>query len=90
MAAFSRPSPMVAFSSTTAGCERAFSSQLNNVVSAIEQTARDLRHQYTLGYVSSNTPRPGVFRTIRVAAHSAGNGKFFGRARSGYVARETL
>jgi Ca-activated chloride channel homolog len=56
------------------------------VVAICEGIARDIRHQYTLGYVSSNAVKPGVYRSIRVVARSAGNRKLAVRTRSGYIA----
>jgi Ca-activated chloride channel family protein len=60
--------------------------KLDDVVAICERIARDLRHQYTLGYVSGNPAKPGVYRSIRVVARSAANGKLVVRTRSGYIA----
>ncbi len=68
------------------GGEAFFPSQLNQVVAICERIARDIRHQYTIGYVSSSAAQPGVHRAIRVAARAAGKGKLFVRTRSGYIA----
>jgi len=51
-----------------------------------ERIARDIRHQYTIGYVPANPSQRGTYRTIRVAAVAAGTGKLSVRARAGYVA----
>ncbi len=51
-----------------------------------ERIARDIRHQYTIGYVSTNPARTGAFRSIRVAASAAGAGRLSVRARAGYIA----
>ena len=59
---------------------------LGEVVAICERIARDIRNQYTLGYVSSNPPGPAAFRVIRVTAHAAGKGKLSVRTRSGYSA----
>jgi hypothetical protein len=56
-----------------------------DVVAICERIARDIRRQYTLGYASSNA-KPGIYRSIRVAARAAGNGKLVARTRSGYIA----
>jgi len=69
----------------TTGGEAFFPVQLNEVVAICESIARDIRNQYTIGYVSSNTGKPGVFRAIRVAAGGT-KGKLAVRARSGYIA----
>jgi Ca-activated chloride channel family protein len=71
------------------GGQAFFPSRLNEVIDVCERIAREIRHQYTLGYVSSNAPKPGVFRSIKVVAHGAGDGKLAVRARSGYIAGET-
>ncbi len=60
--------------------------KLDDVVAICERIARDIRHQYTLGYISSNAAKPAVYRSIRVVARSAGNGKLVVRTRSGYIA----
>jgi Ca-activated chloride channel family protein len=60
--------------------------KLEDVVAICESIARDIRHQYTLGYVSNAAAKPGVYRAIRVVARSAGNGKLVVRTRSGYIA----
>ncbi len=60
--------------------------KLDDVVAICERIARDIRHQYTLGYISSNAAKPALYRSIRVVARSAGNGKLVVRTRSGYIA----
>jgi Ca-activated chloride channel homolog len=68
------------------GGDAFLSEKLDDVVAICEGIARDIRHQYTLGYVSSNAVKPGVYRSIRVVARSAGNRKLAVRTRSGYIA----
>jgi Ca-activated chloride channel family protein len=70
------------------GGDAFFPAQLNDVVAICENIARDIRNQYTLGYVSSNLAKPGAFRGIRVAATTPGSGKLIVRARSGYIRGE--
>jgi Ca-activated chloride channel homolog len=53
---------------------------------ACRTIARDIRHQYTIGYVSANTAVPDAYRTIQVAARAAGSGKLIVRTRAGYIA----
>ena len=60
--------------------------ELKEVVAICERIARDIRHQYTLGYVPSAAATPGVYRAIRVAAGGTADGKLLVRARSGYIA----
>jgi Ca-activated chloride channel family protein len=71
------------------GGQAFFPKRLIEVVDVCERIAREIRHQYTLGYVSSNAPKPGVFRSIKVVAHGPEDGKLAVRARSGYIAGET-
>ena len=68
------------------GGEAFFPAKLNEVVPVCERIAHDIRNQYTLGYVSANTPRPGAYHAIRVAARPEGKGKLMVRTRAGYIA----
>jgi Ca-activated chloride channel family protein len=68
------------------GGEAFFPKELDEVVSICERIARDIRNQYTIGYVSSNVEKPGAYRTIRVAASGAAGSKLVVRARAGYIA----
>lgn len=68
------------------GGEAFFPRQLNEVEAICQSIARDIRNQYTIGYVSSNGGRPGAWRSIRLAAAAAGHGKLQVRTRSGYLA----
>jgi VWFA-related protein len=56
------------------------------VVSALELIARDIRQQYTLGYVPINQTEDGKFRHIRVTASAPGEGRLAVRTREGYLA----
>jgi VWFA-related protein len=47
--------------------------------------ARDLREQYTLGYVPERKPDAGAYRTIRVKVSAPGRGKIHVRSRPGYT-----
>jgi hypothetical protein len=58
-------------------------------VATCERIAHDIRNQYTIGYIPATPARPGVYRTIRVVAGGAADGKLSVRARSGYIAGET-
>jgi VWFA-related protein len=68
------------------GGEAFFPGQLSEVVEICERIARDIRNQYTVGYVPTSTAQPGVYRSIRMNARAAGYGKLFVRTRSGYIA----
>lgn len=68
------------------GGEAFFPRQLSEVVEICERIARDIRHQYTIGYVASRPAQPGAYRSIRVAATASAYGKLVVRARTGYIA----
>ena len=68
------------------GGEAFFPEEHNEAVAICERIARDIRNQYTIGYVSNSTARPGAYRSIRVTAGATGHGKLFVRTRSGYIA----
>jgi VWFA-related protein len=68
------------------GGEAFFPSEYGEVAPICERIARDIRNQYTIGYLSSSAARLGAFLSIRVTAGAAGHGKLSVRARSGYTA----
>jgi Ca-activated chloride channel family protein len=59
------------------------SSQLSEICDRI---AKDVRSQYTLGYIPSNQNNDGKYRSIRVSVKSPETGRLTVRTRSGYVA----
>ena len=68
------------------GGEAFLPGQLGEIVAVCERIARDIRHQYTIGYVPSNPARDGSYRAIRVIARTNGQGKLSVRTRTGYRA----
>lgn len=70
----------------TTGGEAFLPGEYGNVVEICERIARDLRAQYTIGYVPANPAKPGVYRSIRLVAGSGEHGKLTVRTRSGYIA----
>ena len=70
------------------GGEAFFPDQLHEIVAVCERIARDIRNQYTIGYVSTRAARPGAYRRIRVVAGAAQYGKLSVRARAGYITGE--
>jgi len=68
------------------GGEAFFPSQAAEVVAICERIARDIRHQYTIGYVPTNPARDGAYRAIRVHARPSGRRGLSVRTRTGYVA----
>jgi Ca-activated chloride channel family protein len=67
------------------GGEAFFPGQLSDVAPICDRIARDIRHQYTIGYVPSNLTRNAGYRTIRVVARAKGR-EVSVRTRTGYVA----
>ena len=68
------------------GGEAFFPDRYNAVIGDCEHIAREIRHQYTLGYVSTNVALTKELRAIKVVAKASGKGKLMVRARTGYVA----
>ena len=60
--------------------------QAAEVVPICERIARDIRHQYTIGYVPINPSRDGAYRAIRVLARPKGRDVLSVRTRTGYIA----
>jgi VWFA-related protein len=56
------------------------------VTGICEQIARDMRNQYTIGYVPSNGRHNGAYHTLRVTANAPGQPKLSVRTRTGYLA----
>jgi Ca-activated chloride channel family protein len=69
------------------GGEAFFPGELSEVIAICESIARDIRHQYTIGYVSGNSTKTAGYRVVRVAARSAGKDLVV-RTRSEYFAGE--
>ena len=67
------------------GGQAFFPRELSDVVNVCERIARDIRSQYTIGYVSSNVKQDAVYRTVRVAALAPDHGRLFVRTRAGYT-----
>jgi Ca-activated chloride channel family protein len=58
----------------------------DDITEVLQHIARDIRHTYTLGYVSTNSARDGAFRRIRLIVHSPDRRRLVVRTRSGYLA----
>jgi VWFA-related protein len=63
-----------------------FPRHVNDVEGVLREIARDIRHGYTLAYVSSNPARDGGFRRIRVTVSDPARRSLVVRARDGYRA----
>ncbi len=61
-------------------------SRIDDVADALKHIARDIRHTYTLGYVSSNATRDGTYRPIRLVVQPPPGTAVKVRTRAGYVA----
>jgi Ca-activated chloride channel family protein len=59
---------------------------LSDVVAICERIARDIRHQYTIGYVPTGLTHDGAYRSIRVRARAKDHGNLSVRTRAGYIA----
>ncbi len=57
--------------------------EINNIVAEI---AQELRNQYSIGYVSSNTARDGTYRRVKIALEAGGGSNNHLRYRRGYTA----
>jgi Ca-activated chloride channel family protein len=68
------------------GGDAFFPAQFNEVVTVCERIARDIRNQYTIGYVSTSSGPTGALRAIRLTANAAGRGQLSVRTRTGYIA----
>jgi Ca-activated chloride channel homolog len=71
------------------GGEAFFPHELTAVVAICKNIARDIRNQYTIGYVPAIPPQPGATRSIRVVAAAKGYGKLSVRTRSSYIAGDS-
>jgi VWFA-related protein len=69
------------------GGEAFLPDQIGEVVAICERIARDIRHQYTIGYVPVNSTHDRAYHAIRVLARASGHhGKMSVRTRTGYIA----
>jgi Ca-activated chloride channel family protein len=71
------------------GGEAFFPEEFPEVVAICKLIASDIRHQYTIGYVSGNAARPAGYRTVRVVARSTGRNLDV-RTRTTYFADEQI
>jgi len=69
------------------GGEAYFPGEFSEVSAICERIATDIRHQYTIGYVSTNTVKAAGYRAVRVVAKSGGKDLVV-RTRTAYFAGE--
>lgn len=70
------------------GGESFFPRHVDDVDDVLRKIADDIRHSYTVGYVSSNSARDGEFRRIRVVVTDPARRPLRVRTRDGYRAGE--
>jgi VWFA-related protein len=68
------------------GGEAFLPEELPEVTAICERIARDIRHQYTIGYVPINPPHDGAYHAIRVLVRAKGHKNVSVRTRTGYIA----
>jgi VWFA-related protein len=66
------------------GGEAFVPNELSEVVSVCESIAKDIRSQYTLGYLSSAATQGGRYHSIKVLARGTAKSRLYVRTRSGY------
>lgn len=80
------PGVLKEFAQATGG-EVLLPESLKKIVPISEQIARDIRSQYTITYVPTNTKQDGAYRAVEVKARASGHGRLRVRTRAGYYAR---
>src|SRR5262249_17349418 len=73
------------FSSETGGATFAISNE-NTFEKIFQQIAEELRSQYSLGYLSTNTTRDGKFRQIKITPRDS---SYTVKTRKGYYAAKS-
>jgi VWFA-related protein len=68
------------------GGEAFLPDELAEVTAICERIARDIRHQYTIGYEPINSTHDGAYHAIRVLARAKGHDRLSVRTRTGYIA----
>ncbi len=68
------------------GGEAFIVNEVSGIVAISERIARDIRHQYTIGFAPANAAGDGASHAIRVHAQAKGHERMSVRARTNYVA----
>jgi VWFA-related protein len=68
------------------GGEAFFPREIPAVTGVLQAISRDIRNQYTIGYVPSNTRRDGEYRAVSVKIAEPRADRWTVRTRTGYVA----
>ena len=72
------------------GGEAFFPEERNELIATCERIAHDIRHQYSLGYISKSASKPGVYHSLRVIVRGTDRRKLVVQARSGYIGVRAL
>jgi Ca-activated chloride channel family protein len=72
------------------GGEAFFPKEIAAVTGVLQAVSRDIRNQYTVGYVPSNGNRDGSYRTISVTLAALRADRWTVRTRAGYVASKDV
>jgi VWFA-related protein len=80
-----KPRVLKKLASNTGG-EAFFPDRVQEATRICEQIARDIRSQYTIGYVPTNQRHDGTYRAVQVIVSAPGHRKLSVRTRAGYRA----
>lgn len=73
----------------TSGGEALFPEEVPDVTKVLQRVSRDIRNQYTLGYVPTNEKRDATYRNVRVKIAAPHADRWIVRTRMGYFAAAT-
>lgn len=65
-----------------------FPKEISEMPAIADQIAKDLRTQYIVSYIPTNSNKDNTFRTVSVAVTPKGTRKLLARTRRGYYARD--
>ena len=68
------------------GGEAFFPEEIPEVMDVLQVISRDIRNQYTIGYIPSNRKRDGTYRAVSVKLVGPHAKRWIARTRMGYVA----
>ena len=68
------------------GGEAFFPKEVSDVTNVLQAASRDIRNQYTIGYVPTNGKQDGTYRNVRVKLTGAHADRWIVHTRTGYFA----
>lgn len=71
------------------GGQAFFPEEIPKVTNVLQTISRDIRHQYTIGYVPSNDKRDGTYRAVGVKLTTPHANRWTVRTRAGYIAAKS-